>query len=121
MSESSLMLTMVLVKISAMHSEFEIARIEPVLGKSLSRLSNTGNSMNILWFESLIQKLDRRELLQQKGCVIWLTGLSGSGFVSTNGLNKCKLEKTISLEICLRDDMFYKGKTITPVECKVFG
>ncbi|KAK7252770.1 hypothetical protein RIF29_36964 [Crotalaria pallida] len=48
-------------------------------GKNLSRMSNTGNSMNILWHECPIQKHDRQELLQQKGCVIWLTGLSGSG------------------------------------------
>ncbi|CAJ1929278.1 unnamed protein product [Sphenostylis stenocarpa] len=48
-------------------------------GKTLSELSNIGNSMNILWHECPIQKLDREHLLQQKGCVIWLTGLSGSG------------------------------------------
>ncbi|KHN12998.1 Adenylyl-sulfate kinase, chloroplastic [Glycine soja] len=48
-------------------------------GKSLTEMSNIGNSMNILWHECPIQKLDRQQLLQQKGCVIWLTGLSGSG------------------------------------------
>ncbi|CAH2056840.1 unnamed protein product, partial [Thlaspi arvense] len=26
-----------------------------------------------------VDKIDRQELLQQKGCVIWITGLSGSG------------------------------------------
>ncbi|KAG4987731.1 hypothetical protein JHK85_030714 [Glycine max] len=51
-------------------------------GKSLTEMSNIGNSMNILWHECPIQKLDRQQLLQQKGCVIWLTGLSGSGEVS---------------------------------------
>ncbi|KAG4386454.1 hypothetical protein GLYMA_11G047900v4 [Glycine max] len=50
-----------------------------LLGKSLTEMSNIGNSMNILWHECPIQKLDRQQLLQQKGCVIWLTGLSGSG------------------------------------------
>ncbi|KAF1861484.1 hypothetical protein Lal_00025825 [Lupinus albus] len=49
------------------------------LGKKLSQMSNSENSLNILWHESPIQKLDRQEMLQQKGCVIWLTGLSGSG------------------------------------------
>ncbi|XP_019421037.1 PREDICTED: adenylyl-sulfate kinase 3-like isoform X2 [Lupinus angustifolius] len=48
-------------------------------GKNLSQMSNSENSLNILWHESPIQKLDRQEILQQKGCVIWLTGLSGSG------------------------------------------
>lgn len=48
-------------------------------GKNLSNLSKKGNSTNILWHDCPIQKLDRQQLLQQKGCVIWLTGLSGSG------------------------------------------
>ncbi|XP_027360677.1 adenylyl-sulfate kinase 3-like isoform X1 [Abrus precatorius] len=48
-------------------------------GKSLSEMTNIGNSMNILWHECPIQKFDRQQLLQQRGCVIWLTGLSGSG------------------------------------------
>ncbi|KAJ4914076.1 hypothetical protein Rs2_08697 [Raphanus sativus] len=34
---------------------------------------------NIVWHESSICRCDRQELLQQKGCVIWITGLSGSG------------------------------------------
>ncbi|XP_027345853.1 adenylyl-sulfate kinase 3-like isoform X3 [Abrus precatorius] len=42
-------------------------------------MSNVGNSTNILWHDCPIQKQDRQHLLQQKGCVIWLTGLSGSG------------------------------------------
>nr|XP_012574524.1 adenylyl-sulfate kinase 3-like isoform X2 [Cicer arietinum] len=50
-----------------------------LLGKNLSNLSKKGNSTNILWHDCPIQKLDRQQLLQQKGCVIWLTGLSGSG------------------------------------------
>nr|AGN12786.1 adenylyl-sulfate kinase 2 [Leavenworthia alabamica] len=34
---------------------------------------------NIVWHESSICRCDRQQLLQQKGCVIWITGLSGSG------------------------------------------
>nr|KJB43909.1 hypothetical protein B456_007G223200 [Gossypium raimondii] len=34
---------------------------------------------NIVWHKSSVGKLHRQELLQQKGCVIWVTGLSGSG------------------------------------------
>ncbi|NP_001341562.1 adenylyl-sulfate kinase 3-like isoform X2 [Glycine soja] len=42
-------------------------------------MSNVGNSTNIMWHDCPIQKQDRQQLLQQQGCVIWLTGLSGSG------------------------------------------
>ncbi|CAI8609373.1 unnamed protein product [Vicia faba] len=48
-------------------------------GKSFRKMSNIGNSTNILWHECPVQNRDRQQLLQQKGCVIWLTGLSGSG------------------------------------------
>ncbi|KAK7386366.1 hypothetical protein VNO78_26553 [Psophocarpus tetragonolobus] len=48
-------------------------------GKNLTQMSNVGNSTNIMWHDCPIQKRDRQQLLQQKGCVIWLTGLSGSG------------------------------------------
>lgn len=34
---------------------------------------------NIVWHKCSVEKTDRQELLQQKGCVIWITGLSGSG------------------------------------------
>jgi bifunctional enzyme CysN/CysC len=36
-------------------------------------------SRNIKWHESHVTPDDRVELLKQTGCVIWLTGLSGSG------------------------------------------
>ncbi|KAJ9540879.1 hypothetical protein OSB04_027385 [Centaurea solstitialis] len=36
-------------------------------------------STNIVWHKCSVEKIDRQELLQQKGCVIWITGLSGSG------------------------------------------
>ncbi|XP_065871617.1 adenylyl-sulfate kinase 3-like [Euphorbia lathyris] len=44
-----------------------------------SQLSKMGNSTNIKWHECSIDKQDRQNLLNQKGCVIWITGLSGSG------------------------------------------
>ena len=34
---------------------------------------------NITWHEANIVQADREKLLNQKGCVIWFTGLSGSG------------------------------------------
>ncbi|WP_163859854.1 adenylyl-sulfate kinase [Paenibacillus elgii] len=36
-------------------------------------------SDNITWQQSAISKLDRQALNQHKSCVLWLTGLSGSG------------------------------------------
>jgi adenylylsulfate kinase len=34
---------------------------------------------NITWHEANVTQTDREKLLNQKGCVIWFTGLSGSG------------------------------------------
>ena len=34
---------------------------------------------NITWHEGALNKQDREKLLDQKGVVIWFTGLSGSG------------------------------------------
>ncbi|XP_062210259.1 adenylyl-sulfate kinase 3-like isoform X2 [Phragmites australis] len=45
-------------------------------------MSNIGKSTNILWHNCPIGQSDRQKLLGQKGCVIWITGLSGSGEVA---------------------------------------
>ncbi|KAJ0097360.1 hypothetical protein Patl1_28517 [Pistacia atlantica] len=45
-----------------------------------------GKSTNILWHKSSVDKIDRQELLQQKGCVIWITGLSGSGLLDVTSI-----------------------------------
>ena len=42
-------------------------------------MSTVGNSTNIFWHECPVGKMDRQKLLDQKGCVVWITGLSGSG------------------------------------------
>ncbi|MFH0982269.1 MAG: adenylyl-sulfate kinase [Planctomycetota bacterium] len=34
---------------------------------------------NITWHEGHVERAEREQLLSQKGCLIWLTGLSGSG------------------------------------------
>ncbi|KAL6213291.1 hypothetical protein ACLB2K_012738 [Fragaria x ananassa] len=47
--------------------------------KNGSLLSSIGNSTNIQWHQCSVKKEDRENLLKQKGCVIWITGLSGSG------------------------------------------
>ncbi|KAL7231666.1 hypothetical protein ACSBR2_009825 [Camellia fascicularis] len=48
-------------------------------GKSAIQVSTIGNSTNIAWHKCSVEKIDRQELLQQKGCVIWIMGLSGLG------------------------------------------
>ncbi|KAG9140920.1 hypothetical protein Leryth_010444 [Lithospermum erythrorhizon] len=50
-----------------------------VAEKKIPEVSTHGNSTNILWHDCNVNKTDRQQLLQQKGCVIWITGLSGSG------------------------------------------
>ncbi|KAI3992156.1 hypothetical protein MKX01_015047 [Papaver californicum] len=50
-----------------------------ISGNKTIKVSSVGNSTNIAWHDCSVGKLDRKQLLQQKGCVIWITGLSGSG------------------------------------------
>ncbi|KAK9949144.1 hypothetical protein M0R45_004682 [Rubus argutus] len=50
-----------------------------ISGTNLRQMSTAGNSTNIVWHKCTVDKQDRERLLQQKGCVIWITGLSGSG------------------------------------------
>ena len=38
---------------------------------------------NITWHESQVERKERERLLRQKGCTIWLTGLSSSGKSTT--------------------------------------
>lgn len=42
-------------------------------------MATVGSSTNIAWHKCSVEKCDREELLNQKGSVIWITGLSGSG------------------------------------------
>ncbi|KAL9245844.1 hypothetical protein vseg_019448 [Gypsophila vaccaria] len=48
-------------------------------GNILQQMSSIEKSSNIVWHQCSVGKLDRQQLLNQKGCVIWITGLSGSG------------------------------------------
>ena len=36
-------------------------------------------STNVFWHDSLTSSKEREKIFNQKGCVVWLTGLSGSG------------------------------------------
>lgn len=42
-------------------------------------LNNSMESTNITWHDGEVTPHDREQLLKQQGCVVWLTGLSGSG------------------------------------------
>ncbi|KAL3327106.1 hypothetical protein AABB24_037680 [Solanum stoloniferum] len=42
-------------------------------------MSTVGNPANIFWHENPVRKVEREKLLNQQGCVVWITGLSGSG------------------------------------------
>lgn len=44
-----------------------------------SGVYDVGKATNIKWHESKVAKEDREKLMNQKGCVLWFTGLSGSG------------------------------------------
>ncbi|KAL1567864.1 Adenylyl-sulfate kinase 2, chloroplastic [Salvia divinorum] len=48
-------------------------------GKKTVEVGTVGSSTNIAWHKCSVEKCDREEMLNQKGCVIWITGLSGSG------------------------------------------
>ncbi|XP_002987503.2 adenylyl-sulfate kinase 3 [Selaginella moellendorffii] len=41
--------------------------------------TTVGKSTNIFWQECMVKKQDREAMLGQKGCVVWITGLSASG------------------------------------------
>lgn len=42
-------------------------------------MATLGNSTNIFWHDCPVGQKEREKLLNQKGCVVWITGLSGSG------------------------------------------
>jgi len=47
--------------------------------KKISVFMDPANSTNITWQTGHVNRVRREELLRQKGCVVWLTGLPSSG------------------------------------------
>ena len=47
------------------------------LPRSASSPYNIGHSTNIKWQEGGVTKVQKELLMQQKGCILWFTGLSG--------------------------------------------
>ncbi|KAJ9554844.1 hypothetical protein OSB04_009458 [Centaurea solstitialis] len=42
-------------------------------------MSTMGNPANVFWHDCTVGKAERQKLINQQGCVVWITGLSGSG------------------------------------------
>ncbi|RAL51766.1 unnamed protein product [Cuscuta campestris] len=42
-------------------------------------MATLGNTANIFWHQCAVGKPEREKLLNQQGCIVWITGLSGSG------------------------------------------
>lgn len=55
------------------------ASIVPGLQNAYHAIYDVGNSTNIKWHEGMVSSEQKEDLLGQKGCVLWFTGLSGSG------------------------------------------
>eukprot|EP00894_Picocystis_sp_ML_P003125 jgi/Pico_ML_1/53642/g423.t1 len=52
----------------------------PVGGsRATSTAYTVGDSTNIKWHEGSVSREAREKILDQRGCVLWFTGLSGSG------------------------------------------
>jgi Mrp family chromosome partitioning ATPase len=47
--------------------------------RCFSTAYDVGNSTNIKWHEGAVPTSAKEKLLRQRGCVLWFTGLSGSG------------------------------------------
>lgn len=54
-------------------------RIAMSSARGVTTAYDIGNSTNIKWHEGGVSRTSKEELLNQKGCVLWFTGLSGSG------------------------------------------
>lgn len=65
--------------------------------KNHSLMSTEGKSTNVFWQESSVGRLERQKLLQQKGCVVWITGLSGSGLQMELSNLKCRTNIDVQL------------------------
>ncbi|KAL4562357.1 hypothetical protein LXL04_034559 [Taraxacum kok-saghyz] len=50
--------------------------------KNRSMMFVMGNSTNLFWHENTVGKTERQKLINQQGCVVWITCLSGSGEVA---------------------------------------
>ncbi|WP_320046464.1 adenylyl-sulfate kinase [uncultured Ilyobacter sp.] len=66
-------------------------------------------SKNIIWSENLISRKDRESMLGQKGVIIWMTGLSGSGKSTIAKSLEKKLHENSKLAYILDGDNIRHG------------
>lgn len=64
---------------------------------------------NVTWHEHKISRIDREKILNQKGVVIWFTGLSGSGKCTVGNKVAYKLHKMGKLTYVLDGDNIRHG------------
>lgn len=64
---------------------------------------------NVTWHEHKISRIDREKILNQKGVVIWFTGLSGSGKSTVGNKVAYKLHKMGKLTYVLDGDNIRHG------------
>ena len=69
-------LTLACIASRTLHSSLPTASTVGVEG---ANVYNVGNATNIKWHEGGVPRVDREARLGQRGCVLWFTGLSGSG------------------------------------------
>lgn len=60
-----------------------MALVRKVLRSSVKAKMTDSKATNITWHESQVERKVREQLLGQRGCTIWLTGLSSSGKSTT--------------------------------------
>lgn len=64
---------------------------------------------NIKWHETMVTRVDKERILNQKGCILWFTGLSGSGKSTV----ACTLEHALAsvgkTTVCLDGDNVRHG------------
>ncbi len=63
----------------------------------------------LVWQNYRIKKEDRAKLLKQKPCIVWLTGLSGSGKSTIANALNCKLFENGNLSYVLDGDNIRHG------------
>lgn len=77
--------------------------------RGFSTAYDVGESTNIKWHEGMVPTSDKEKLLGQRGCVLWFTGLSGSGKSTV----ACTLEHALKdegrLTACLDGDNIRHG------------
>lgn len=70
---------------------------------------NINNNANIVWHNTSISRDDREQLLNQKGILLWFTGLSGSGKSTVANALSVKLHNDSYLTYLLDGDNLRHG------------